>query len=207
MGKFETADYRMKARERWQFARKPHRLEVSGVSHLAYYWGSNGDAFRVCVCVCIVPCVSNRCASHSAGIRGRRASSAGAAGRFRASSGRRHPEEGRACAQGRSEEERAEEEAGRDPNAAAGSGRAGADGRARSRHGRHRQRHGEHVAGRRQRIADRICPDRRRPRQLGRLHPHSRHEHSAAAAVDSPGRLHERLAGQRFPGRRPVSRL
>ena len=53
MGKFEAADYRSEARERWQFARKPHRLEVGGVSHLAYYWGSNGDAFRVCVaCYC-----------------------------------------------------------------------------------------------------------------------------------------------------------
>jgi hypothetical protein len=39
MGKFEGADYRIEARERWQFARKPHRLEVGGVSHLAYYWG------------------------------------------------------------------------------------------------------------------------------------------------------------------------
>ena len=55
MGKFEGADYRIEARERWQFARKPHRHEVGGVSHLAYYWGSNGDAFCVCVCVCILP--------------------------------------------------------------------------------------------------------------------------------------------------------
>jgi hypothetical protein len=48
-------------------------MNLVSVCHLAYYWGSKFDAFRVRVCVRIVCCLSRVCAGHSTRFRSSRA--------------------------------------------------------------------------------------------------------------------------------------
>ncbi len=58
-------------------------MKSVSVCHLAYYWGSKVDAFRVCVCVRIVSCLSRVCAGHSAGFWSSRAGTCRSAAQVR----------------------------------------------------------------------------------------------------------------------------